>query len=201
MADDEIYRLVGRTHTVADVVEATRIAKDSGLKIVYHMMPGMPGSNQQKDLAAFKLIFTESDFKPDMIKIYPCLAIAGTKAYQWYQEGTYKPYSTEEAAALIAEIKKMVPPWVRVMRVQRDIPARLILAGVKKSDLRELAQKKLKEQGQSCQCIRCREVGHRLATDHVKPDLEKIKILTQRYEASEGTSKPWPAKKRATDLS
>ena len=72
------------------------------------------------------------------------------------------------------------------MRVQRDIPARLILAGVKRSDLRELAQKKLKEQGHQCQCIRCREVGHRLAVDHVKPDLDKVEILTQRYEASEG---------------
>jgi elongator complex protein 3 len=109
--DDEIYRRVGRTHTVADVVEATRIAKDAGLKIVYHMMPGMPGSNPQKDLEAFRRIFTDPAFKPDMIKIYPCLAIEGTKAYQWYQQGTYTPYTTDEAAALIAEIKKTIPPW------------------------------------------------------------------------------------------
>ena len=61
--DDEIYRLVGRTHTVADVVEATRIAKDAGLKIVYHMMPGMPGSNPEKDIAAFKRIFTDPAFQ------------------------------------------------------------------------------------------------------------------------------------------
>jgi elongator complex protein 3 len=185
--DDAIYRLVGRTHTVADVIEATRVAKDSGLKIVYHMMPGMPGSNPQKDKEAFKLIFADPDFKPDMIKIYPCLAIAGTKAHQWYEQGTYTPYTTEEATALIAEIKKTIPPWVRVMRVQRDIPARLILAGVKRSDMRELAQKRLKEQGGQCQCIRCREVGHRYAVDHVKPDIEKVKILSQRYGASEGT--------------
>jgi len=184
--DDEIYRRVCRTHTVADVVEATRIAKDAGLKIVYHMMPGMPGSNPQKDIAAFKRIFTDSAFKPDMIKIYPCLAIAGTKAYEWYQNGTYEPYTTEEAANVIVEIKKIIPQWIRVMRVQRDIPARLILAGVKKSDVRELVQSKLKAQGDQCQCIRCREVGHRMAVDQVKPDLEKVKILTQRYEASEG---------------
>ncbi len=184
--DDEIYRLVGRTHTVADVIEATRIAKDAGLKIVYHLMPGMPGSNPEKDITAFKRVFTDSAFKPDMIKIYPCLAIAGTKAYEWYQQGTYQPYTTEEAANVIAEIKKNLPQWVRVMRVQRDIPARLILAGVKKSDLRELVQSKLKMQGIQCQCIRCREVGHRLAVDHVKPEPEKVQILTQSYEASEG---------------
>jgi elongator complex protein 3 len=184
--DNQIYQLVGRKHTVADVTEATRIAKDAGLKIVYHLMPGMPGSNPEKDLVAFKRVFTDAAFKPDMIKIYPCLAIAGTKTYEWYQKGIYQPYTTEEAATVIAEIKKTIPPWVRVMRVQRDIPARLILAGVKKSDLRELVQSKLKAQGNQCQCIRCREVGHRLAVNHVKPDLKKVEILTKHYEASEG---------------
>ena len=184
--DDEIYRLVGRTHTVADVQEATRIAKDAGLKIVYHLMPGMPGSNLQKDLAAFKRVFTDSAFKPDMIKIYPCLCIAGTKAYEWFQNGTYQPYTTEQAAAFIAEVKKLIPPWVRVMRVQRDIPAGLILAGVKKSNLRQLAQEQLKAQGGKCQCIRCREVGHRLAADHVKPNVEKVAVQSFTYDASEG---------------
>ncbi|MCW3999132.1 MAG: tRNA uridine(34) 5-carboxymethylaminomethyl modification radical SAM/GNAT enzyme Elp3 [Candidatus Bathyarchaeota archaeon] len=185
--DDEIYRLVGRTHTVADVVEATRVAKDAGLKIVYHMMPGMPGSDSQKDIAAFQRIFSDPDFKPDMIKIYPCLAIAGTKAYQWHQQGKFEPYSTEQAAEVIAQIKKTIPKWVRIMRVQRDIPARLIDAGVKKSDLRELAQRRLKAEGLRCQCIRCREVGHRLEADHIQADPEKVRILTERYMASEGT--------------
>jgi elongator complex protein 3 len=183
---DEIYRKVGRTHTVADVTEATQIAKDAGLKIVYHMMPGMPGSNPEKDVAAFQEIFSNPAFKPDMLKIYPCLAIAGTKANQWLMEGTFKPYTTEEAAEVIAEIKKFIPKWVRVMRVQRDIPARLILEGVKKGNLRQIVTEKLKAQNAKCQCIRCREVGHRMQADHVKPDLANIKILTDHYDASGG---------------
>ena len=183
---DEIYRLVGRTHTVKDVVEATRIMKDSGLKTVYHLMPGLPNSNTKKDLKAFREIFTNPDFKPDMIKIYPCLVLKGTKAYKWYREGKYEPYTNETAANLIVEIKKIIPHWIRVMRVQRDIPAPLIVAGVKRSNLRQLVQQKLKEQGIKCRCIRCREVGHRMLKDKVKPDPEKVKILTTRYAASEG---------------
>jgi len=185
--NNTIYQLVGRTHTVTDVVTATQISKDAGLKIVYHMMPGMPGSNPEKDLTAFKQIFTDQNYKPDMIKIYPCLAIAGTKAHQWYQQGTYTPYTTEQATQIVADIKKIVPPWIRIMRVQRDIPAQLILAGVKKSNLRELAQQKLAQTGSHCQCIRCREVGHRLQINHTKPNPENIKILTNPYPASEGT--------------
>jgi elongator complex protein 3 len=185
--DNELYRLAGRNHTVADVTEATRIAKDSGLKIVYHLMPGMPGSNPKKDLEAFKRVFKDPAFKPDMIKIYPCLVIADTKAYDWFRKGVYKPYSTEEATNLIAEIKKTLPPWVRVMRVQRDIPAKLIVAGVDKSNLRQLVQQKLAEHNEHCACIRCREVGHRTTLDNVTPDMNKIQILTTRYPASEGT--------------
>jgi elongator complex protein 3 len=168
------------------VIEATRILKDAGLKIVYHMMPGLPGASMKKDLAIFHKIFSNPAYKPDMIKIYPCLVLKGTKAYEWFMRGDYKPYTTEEAARLIVEVKKIIPPWVRIMRVQRDIPAPLIVAGVKMSNLRQLAQQKLKEQGLRCRCIRCREVGHRLLADGVKPDPGKVRILTTRYEASEG---------------
>ncbi|MBN1358663.1 tRNA uridine(34) 5-carboxymethylaminomethyl modification radical SAM/GNAT enzyme Elp3 [Candidatus Bathyarchaeota archaeon] len=184
--DDELYRLVGRTHTVKDVAEATQVAKDSGLKIVYHLMPGMPGSNPKRDLKAFKRVFTDPVFKPDMIKIYPCLVIEGTKTYDWYQKGVYKPYTTEQATTLIAEVKKTLPPWIRVMRVQRDIPAGLIVAGVDKSNLRQLVHYKLAENNARCTCIRCREVGHRKATDNITPDMNNIQILTTRYPASEG---------------
>jgi len=184
--NDEIYHLVGRTHTVKDVVEATRIMKDSGLKIVYHLMPGLPSSNIKEDLKAFREIFTNPVFKPDMIKIYPCLVLKGTKAYKWYREGKYEPYTNETAANLIVEVKKIIPQWIRVMRVQRDIPAPLIIAGVKRSNLRQLVQQKLKQQDTRCRCIRCREVGHRMLEDKVNPNPEKVKILTTKYAASEG---------------
>jgi elongator complex protein 3 len=121
-----------------------------------------------------------------MIKIYPCLVLKGTKAYEWWRKGDYNPYTTEEAAQLIVEIKKTVPKWVRIMRVQRDIPAYLIEAGVKQSNLRELVQERLGEQNMRCHCIRCREVGHRWLTDKVKPNLDSIQLQTIKYKASEG---------------
>lgn len=183
---NDIYRLVKRGHTVKDVVDATRVLKDAGLKVGYHLMPGLPGTSFERDLKGFRRIFTSSDFKPDMIKIYPCLVLKGTKTYDWWKSDEYRPYSTEEAATLVAEVKKIVPPWIRIMRVQRDIPARLVEAGVKKSNLRQLAVKKLEDAGRRCRCIRCREVGHRRLKDGVKPDRENVKILQHTEKASEG---------------
>jgi elongator complex protein 3 len=183
---NDIYELVGRGHSVQDVVEATRILKDAGLKVAYHLMPGLPGSNFERDLTAFHKIFTDSSFKPDMIKIYPCLVLKGTKAYEWWRRGEYQPYTTEEAVKLVLEVKKMVPRWIRIMRVQRDIPAFLIEAGVNKGNLRQIVLKKLREQKMRCQCIRCREVGHRWLKDKVKPDPGNVQVLVNREKASDG---------------
>jgi elongator complex protein 3 len=183
---DDLYAKVNRNHRVHDVAEATRIMKDAGLKVVYHLMPGLPGSSFERDIHGFKEIFTNSLFKPDMIKLYPCLVIKGTKVYDWWIRGDYRPYTTEEAAQLIAELKKFVPPWVRIMRVQRDIPAKLIEAGVKLSNLRQIALERLEVERERCRCIRCREVGHRWLKDKIKPDPDNIEMKTIVEEASDG---------------
>jgi len=197
---DDIYTLVNREHTVQDVIDATRILKDAGLKVAYHMMPGLPGSSFNRDLKAFKEIFTNPNFKPDMVKIYPCLVLKGTEAYAWWKKGEYHPYTTEEATQLITEVKKTIPPWIRIMRVQRDIPANLIEAGVKRSNLRQLVQEKLQEQNLRCRCIRCREVGHRWLKDKVKPDLNNVQISTIKYNASKGEENFISAEDQTNDI-
>jgi len=183
---DDVYQLVERGHGVKEVVEATRILKDSGLKVCYHMMPGLPGSSHRRDIEAFQTLFENPAFKPDMLKIYPCLVLEGSKIYDWWKAGKYRSYTTEEAADFIAEVKSFVPSWVRIMRVQRDIPAQLIVDGVKKSNLRQIVAEKLRSQGVRCGCIRCREVGHRMLMDGVEPDLKRVEMTVQKYEASEG---------------
>ncbi|UCD96985.1 MAG: tRNA uridine(34) 5-carboxymethylaminomethyl modification radical SAM/GNAT enzyme Elp3, partial [Candidatus Bathyarchaeota archaeon] len=183
---DSIYEKINRGHTVKDVVEATRLLKDSGLKVLYHLMPGLPGSNFEMDLDGFRKVVRNPEFKPDMIKIYPCLVLKGTKIHDWWKQGKYHPYSTEEATHIIAEMKKLVPPWIRIMRVQRDIPAHLIEAGVKKSNLRQLVQERLKAEGVRCRCIRCREVGQKLRKEGFEINQQKVTIAHTLEEASGG---------------
>ncbi len=197
---DDIYGRVNRGHTVKDVIEATRTLKDAGLKVAYHLMPGLPGSDSKRDLEGFKTIFTDPNFKPDMLKIYPCLVLKGTKAYEWWTKGEYTPYTTEDAVQLIAEMKKTIPQWVRIMRVQRDIPAHLVKAGVKKSNLRQLVLEKLEREGKRCRCIRCREVGHQWLKAHIKPDPENVQIYSIKEKASEGIDLFISAEDPASDV-
>jgi len=183
---DDVYNLINREHTTQEVIEATRKAKNSGLAIVYHMMAGLPGSNPERDLEAFERIFEDSKFRPDMLKIYPCLVTKGTELYNLWKSGQFDPLEGEEAVNLVAEMKKRVPEWVRIQRVQRDIPSDLIEAGVWRGNFRDIVQEKLKEQGEECKCIRCREVGHKMLKEDIEPQLEDAELLTRSYKASGG---------------
>jgi len=184
-AFDDILEASGRGHTVQDSIGSTRRLKDSGLKVCYHLMPGLPRSDPELDVRSAELVFQDERFRPDMIKIYPTLVVEGTELFRWWKEGLYDPYSSEEAAEVVSRIKSLAPEWVRIQRVQRDIPSPLVEAGVKKSNLRQLAAERLEAAGRTCRCIRCREIGHYRPRSDSRTDDEVV--LTRRdYSASGG---------------
>jgi len=179
-----IYKRIERGHRVEDVISSSRILRDSGIKVAMHMMPGL-FSDPERDMRIFHRIFEDENFRPDMLKIYPCLVTKGSKIYELWQKGEYEPYTNEEAVDLIVKVKKMLPKWVRTMRIQRDIPSQLIEAGVKKSNLGELVYNQLEHDKVNCKCIRCREVGHK-ASMGLTPDFNNINLVKTEYNASEG---------------
>jgi elongator complex protein 3 len=160
--DDDIFRLVKRGHVVADVVKATRLLKEYGLKVYYHWMPGLPGSDVGHDLELSSRLFSDADFRPDGIKIYPTLVVQDTELEKWYRQGRYQPYPDDEMADLVADIKSLIPKYVRIPRVMRDMPPQFIVAGCKDLALRSAVKKRMEEMGVECRCTRCREYGHRL---------------------------------------
>ncbi len=177
---DDVLTSVNRGHSVAATITATHAAKSAGLKVLYQMMPGLPGTTPEGDLEDFERLFSDPGFMPDMLKIYPTLVIEGTRLHDLWSSGDYEPMDDANAVDLIARIKELVPPWVRIQRVQRDIPAPLISAGVRKGNLRELAQRRMEEAGNRCKCIRCREVGR---VDDGGADHE---LKAREYQASAG---------------
>ncbi|MBI2598045.1 MAG: tRNA uridine(34) 5-carboxymethylaminomethyl modification radical SAM/GNAT enzyme Elp3, partial [Candidatus Diapherotrites archaeon] len=184
--DDNVYRLINRGHLVSDVVSSTQLLKDSCFKICYHLMPGLYGSTFENDLEKFREIFSNPSFRPDMIKIYPALVIDKTVLHSLWKKGFFSPMSTEQAAKLVAKLKKFVPRYVRIMRVQRDIPSTVIAAGPKKTNLRQFVEFELKKSNSKCSCIRCREVGLTLLKGKI--DLKMLEPSLERldYDASGG---------------
>ena len=181
---DDILKLNKRGHGRAETIEATRLLKEAGFKINYHMMPNLPGSNYKKDLKMFKELFSNPDFQPDMLKIYPCVVVKNAPIYKWWKTGKYKPYPDKKLIELLTEIKKIIPYYVRITRLIRDIPSTSIVAGNKVSNLRQVLKKKSEEENWQCKCIRCREVRD----NNILPNKKGwgVKLFRQDYNASNG---------------
>ncbi len=177
----DVLRAVGRAHGIEEVASATAEARDRGLKVGYHLMLGLPGMDPTRDLADFRRLWDDEAFRPDFLKIYPTLVLPGTELYNAWRAGAYTPYEAETAAELLVEMKKLLPPWVRIHRIQRDIPARLIAAGVRRSNLREIALGRLQAEGRHCRCLRCREAGRRAS-----PPAEAFQATRTDYRAGGG---------------
>jgi len=183
---EDVLKGMRRGHGVKESIVATELLKDAAFKVGYHVMPGLPGSSFKRDLEMFRKIFEDDHFKPDYLKIYPTLVVEGTKLYEMYKRGEYTPYTTEEVAELIAKAKKHFPKWVRVQRIQRDIPVKYAI-GLDKGNLRQIVHEKLKEYGWKCRCIRCREIGHaHIRGKDIENVLSNSEIMVEKYRASNG---------------
>jgi elongator complex protein 3 len=178
---ERINRDMHRGHGIQASIDANRRLRNAGFKVGFHMMPGQPGMSLEMCLEDFRQIFENSDWRPDYLKIYPTLVVRDTVTYDMWRRGEYEPLTNETAAELVAEVKSMIPRYTRLQRVQRDIPADFIDAGVWKSNLRQLARKRMDEHGWTCECIRCREVG----MNDSSPEQIERDVLT--YEAGDGT--------------
>ncbi len=181
---DQVLKEVNRGHTFADTIESFRVLKDLGFKITAHYMPGLPLTTKEMDTHGLRQLFENPDLMPDMLKIYPCMVMKGTRLYMEWKKGKFSPISTEKAAEMIAEFKRIVPRYCRIIRVQRDIPTFMTESGVDKTNLRQYVGKIVKEKKIKCNCIRCREAGINLLDKKVK--IDEIKINVFEYEASQG---------------
>jgi elongator complex protein 3 len=187
--DDKILKLNRRGHTAKQSVEAIQLLKDAGFKINLHLMPNMYGATPAKDLMMFKKIFSDGNYMPDMIKIYPCVVNEHADLYKLYKQKKFKPYSDKQLLNLLIKIKKITPPWVRITRLIRDIPEESIIAGNKITNLRQLLQEQAVKDGWSCQCIRCREAGHQnqLRIKNYELRITNYRLQIRKYDANQGT--------------
>jgi len=180
--DDEIYKKNNRGHTVDDVITATKLLKDSGFKVYYHYMVGLPGSNIKKDIQMFKKLFFDERFRPDGIKIYPCQVIKGSELEGWYKNKKYTPYSDKILMELLIKLKSLIPRYVRVMRIMREIPPEYLIAGTTRIDLRKIVKEEMQKRNLKCNCIRCREVGY----SKMKIEKKDVQLCRIDYDASKG---------------
>lgn len=179
--DDRKLELCRRGHGSAAAAKATKLLKDAGYKTDYHLMPQLPGSTPENDLAELKNIFSDSRYRPDMLKIYPCTVIESAELYDWWAKGLYQPYPDGELKEVIIHAKTTVPRYCRLSRIIRDIPSPDIKAGNAVTSLRQQIQREMKERNLRCSCLRCREIGRNL--EYLK---DEPYFFDDTYESSDG---------------
>jgi elongator complex protein 3 len=157
--DDRILELNARGHTVAEMRDAVRLLRAAGFKIVLHWMPNLLGSTPELDRLDFVKLWDDQDLRPDEIKI------------------EYHPYTTEELIDLITDIKPTIPEYCRVNRVIRDIPSTNVVAGNKRTSLRQDVHIEMRRRGTRCRCIRCREVRNETV------ESETLQLEDHKYSA------------------
>ena len=159
--DEAVLLLNRRGHSAEDTRRAVAMLRAAGFKIVLHWMPNLLGATPESDRLDFQRLWDDDGPKPDEIKIYPCQLLANAELYQIWEQGAYLPYTTETLIDLLADIKPSIPRYCRVNRVIRDIPSTNVVAGNKRTSLRQDVQRELDRRGRRCQCVRCREIRSR----------------------------------------
>lgn len=188
--DDNILDLIKRECYTSDAIKAIKMLKETGFKVVCHLMPDLPGSSPEKDKWMFDQALFNQLLQFDDLKIYPTAVckshdpnyIVKSDISDWYNEGSYIPYAEKNLKDLIDVLKyykKNIQPWVRIQRLVRDIPKKSIEAGYDKiSNLRQIIQDQMKKEGTRCNCIRCFEI------DDNKPI--NPTLVVRPYMASDG---------------
>jgi elongator complex protein 3 len=177
---DEINFATGRGHGNAEAIAATKLLKDAGFKVVAHMMPNLPGSTPDIDRTSFARIFTDSDFRPDEVKIYPTMVVGNSALERIWKAGKFEPYKDDVLVELMADLETMIPEYVRLNRAYRDIPASEILAGSKMANLRQVTERVMADRGHARKDVSAREIRDR------KNDFGHAVFETLEYEASDG---------------
>ncbi|EKE27637.1 MAG: hypothetical protein ACD_3C00183G0010 [uncultured bacterium (gcode 4)] len=175
---DEINILNKRWHTNKESIEATRLLKDAWMKVVAHMMPNLYGSDVASDIESLKRIFDDSDFRPDELKIYPMMVTANSQLTELWKEWKFKPYSDEELVNLMAEMQALIPEYIRLNRMYRDIPATEILAGSHLANLRQIVDELMAKKWYRKKDISSREIRLK---DNMPSD---ARIDVTEYDAS-----------------
>lgn len=156
--NQEVLDACGRTVTIEQIADAFATLRLFGYKILVHMMLNLVGATPESDLTDYRLLVKDERFQPDEIKLYPCVLVESSQLRKLYEAGAWTPYSEEKLIALLAKQLEITPAYVRISRMIRDISSHDILAGNKKSNLRQLVERMLDKPVQ-LEEIRQREIA------------------------------------------
>ncbi len=178
---DSVLKKNNRGHDVAATRRAFKLLRAAGFKIHAHWMANLYGSSVSLDIQDFDKLFSDPDFCPDELKVYPCSLVGSAELSQYYKAGKWQPYTDSELLEVVSHTLTNTPEYCRLTRVIRDIPSQDIVVGNKKTNFREIATRSVERTTQVQSDIRAREIRENI----VKPGELQLKQFC--YKTSTGT--------------
>ncbi|MCI2242397.1 GNAT family N-acetyltransferase [Adlercreutzia sp. JBNU-10] len=136
----------GDASTVDAVARAFALLRLFGFKVHAHFMANLPGATPAADAGDYRRLVSDPRFLPDEVKLYPCVLTAGTPLAALHAAGEWAPYDEDVLVRLLAADLRATPPWTRVSRMIRDISSHDIVAGNRKTNLRQLVERRIAEE-------------------------------------------------------
>ena len=81
--DDRVLKRSHRGHTFLDTRIAIEVLKEFDYEIGVQLMVGLPGDTPERLMASAQRI---ARLKPDFIRIYPTVVLAGSPLATWYKD-------------------------------------------------------------------------------------------------------------------
>ena len=162
--NDETLAANGRAITSARIADAMALLRQFGFKSHVHFMVNLLGADPAADAADYRRLVTDPAFLPDEVKLYPCCLVESAQLTDCYEAGRWRPYTEEELVGVLVADVLATPPWTRISRMIRDISATDILAGNKKTNLRQVVEAAVDATDEEVAEIRSREISVEGAT-------------------------------------
>ena len=200
--DPDILALNSRTATRGDIERAFELLRLFGFKTHVHAMLNLRGSTPDQDIRDYQELVGDPAFKPDEVKLYPCVLVGGTKLERLTtKEGDartgcgseageglqWRPYSEKELVEVLSADMAATPPYTRISRMIRDISSDDILAGNKKTNLRETVDARLDAEG-----VRVEEMRHReVRAQELDPESLALSVVPYQTSVSQEFFLQW----------
>jgi histone acetyltransferase (RNA polymerase elongator complex component) len=94
--DEQVLSVTNRGHSATDTEKAIQCLKDLNYEVGVQLMVGLPGDTPERLIASVQGVV---QLKPDFIRIYPTVVLAGSPLAASYRKGDYVPLSIEEAVS------------------------------------------------------------------------------------------------------
>lgn len=178
--DDAVLRRNQRGHDLAATRRAIGLLRRAGFKIQGHWMPNLLGATPAGDRHDCRRLFDDPQVRPDELKIYPTCLIDSAELMHHHRTGEWQPYAEADLLAVLEDALLHTPRWCRISRVIRDIPSHDILAGNRRSNLREDVERRIAAAGRRALDIRARQIRRPLRED------EAWQVRVTRYAGPVG---------------